>query len=243
MRASWLSNLVMILALASCKSIDCAESEQSTYAAEMRSGDWYLLCDNQKNCSIRGIAQSQHDKPGIRAMVMFERRAGMAQFWGSYVAFLEGDGAHRTVNTTDGNFSLISSANPRQEMSLSLKITNFSDEPLYELPRAPAFQSDLALYKPETIRSDDYPSITFAHLPQGNVLKLLLHAEDIQESTREQDRTDAIAKAFHRDFVRWDKMDDEHPLAIKNICGRETPIRSEHWRSAQADKLWLIRNA
>lgn len=226
--------------LAACQSIPSPGPKSAEYSEEMQSGDWYLLCDNQKNCAIRGMAEDTENGPYVRAMVMFTRRAGMTEYWSSHIAFLDRDGGHRSIMKDRDTLKLISSSHPHEELPITIERARFSDRPLYRVLAGPILQSKLALYKPELIQSNETRGENVASLPQGNVLKLLLHAEDIQQGTREDYRIDNRFRAFQKDHTQWQKMDNEFPLTAKRLCGPQTPVLGRHWQSADGDKIWLV---
>ena len=211
-------------------------------AVEMRSGDWYLLCDNQNNCAIRGIVKKLKRPALSRALVMIDRRAGQGNRWFVRLVFLDDAGRDESKGPPPEKLRLYNLGRRSNLPPAPVDLEMQGGNPVHYVTQArtPSFLSALMRNRPAIIREQ---SIDFASMPRGNLRKLLDRAEREQRTHVPQvdpDETDTQIPRFDYDIYAAEQLPDAIPAGLKEPCKKGDARRSRQWRLLGKAKLWLV---
>ncbi|MFZ1741366.1 MAG: DUF1176 domain-containing protein [Pontixanthobacter sp.] len=212
-------------------------------SAEQRSGDWYLLCDEDNDCAIVGTAKTRGKTARYRALILLNRANDLDANWLARLVLLD-----------DAKLAEVNEAMPQTVHAYIKSPANMRPPVVLTLPRdgGPAFFLTLdqgarliellALGKRAEIRDQ---GVALATLPRGNLRKLLNRADRQQRTHIPQlDPSEAefaaLLPRFNYDvFPARDYLPASKPK-LERPCGDRTENRSRTWELTQGSRLWLV---
>jgi Protein of unknown function (DUF1176) len=211
---------------------------------EMRSGDWYLLCDAQNNCAIRGVVKRLKRPAQSRALVMLDRGADANAPWYVRIVFLDNAGRDESREALPEGLRLFRISETHKRTPVPLELEGGAGNPVRYLPRSriSAFFAMLTGNKKTEIREQ---GLAFATMPHGNLRKLLDYAEREQRSHVPQVAPEELEgnggpPRFDFDiFAAEDEIATAKP-ELEQPCGELAPRRNRVWKLTQSARLWLV---
>ena len=209
---------------------------------EAQNGDWYLLCDNFYNCSIRGVVEVLQSPAQKRALVMVDRMYYPNADWQIRMVFLDEFGDDQLKEALPEALELKSRANSANGFLLGL--TGGAGNPIRDLPaeRGSEFLSFLVQNDgAEVYALEDI----FARMPRGDLQDLLSEAEQAQQAqallmgTEELEANGDLSRFVVSIFASDDIQGSPEPV-LEQPCGQEDTLGSRTWLMDQGARLWLV---